>query len=130
MQNMIDDRRNAEKKEDKADLFTTLLDANDEEADRKLRLTDGDLMGTFLDILLRRFYSRLWVGNVYVFLIAGHEVRYAGRVRLTNAAHVSIELRLRGIRWPSRSHCWRCIQTNKRNCISISKLYCRMAGFL
>lgn len=52
MQNMIDDRRNAEKKEDKADLFTTLLDANDEEADRKLRLTDGDLMGTCLGISL------------------------------------------------------------------------------
>lgn len=50
-------------------------------------------------------------------------------LRLTNVAHVYIEFRLPGIRWPSRSRCWRCIQTNRRSCSSISERYCQMARF-
>lgn len=42
---MINYRRNAEKKEQRADLLSTLLDANDAFADTDLRLTDQEALG-------------------------------------------------------------------------------------
>ncbi|PCH40910.1 cytochrome P450 [Wolfiporia cocos MD-104 SS10] len=51
---MIEARRNAEKREERYDLFSSLLDANSSESEGAL--TDSELMG-----------------NIFVFLIAGHE---------------------------------------------------------
>jgi cytochrome P450 len=45
MQDMIRDRRNAEKKEEGDDLFSNLLDASEAETDTVLKLTDTELMG-------------------------------------------------------------------------------------
>ena len=45
MLEMVELRRNAEKKEQRADLLSTLLDANDAFADSDLRLTDQEVLG-------------------------------------------------------------------------------------
>jgi len=59
MMEMIANRRNAEKKEERYDLFSSLLDANDEESpDGEAKLTEREL-----------------IGNIFIFLVAGHEVR-------------------------------------------------------
>ncbi|TFY53671.1 hypothetical protein EVJ58_g9325 [Rhodofomes roseus] len=56
MRAMIDRRRGSEKKEERYDLFSSLLDANEEEGDGTAKLSDGELMG-----------------NIFIYLIAGHE---------------------------------------------------------
>lgn len=45
MLEMVDSRRKAEKKEQRADLLSTLLDANDIYADNESRLTDQEVLG-------------------------------------------------------------------------------------
>lgn len=54
---MIDARKGVEKKEERYDLFSSLLDANDGESDGTAKLSDDELMG-----------------NIFIYLIAGHEV--------------------------------------------------------
>ncbi|EJC99158.1 614/534 cytochrome P450 [Fomitiporia mediterranea MF3/22] len=57
MQEMIDERRSAEKKPERHDLFSSLLDANMDEAEGQgSRLADSEL-----------------IGNIFIFLLAGHE---------------------------------------------------------
>ncbi|KIP06369.1 hypothetical protein PHLGIDRAFT_515467 [Phlebiopsis gigantea 11061_1 CR5-6] len=56
MAEMIEDRRAAEKKEERYDLFSSLLDASDAESDGAVKLTDNELLG-----------------NIFIFLLAGHE---------------------------------------------------------
>jgi len=56
MTEMIERRRNSEKKQERYDLFSSLLDANDDESDGTIKLSDSELMG-----------------NIFVYLIAGHE---------------------------------------------------------
>ncbi|KZT71520.1 cytochrome P450 [Daedalea quercina L-15889] len=56
MQDMIDARKGSEKKEERYDLFSSLLDANEEEGDGAAKLSDDELMG-----------------NIFIYLIAGHE---------------------------------------------------------
>lgn len=53
---MIQARKTAEKKEERYDLFSSLLDANEEETDGNTKLSDSELMG-----------------NIFIYLIAGHE---------------------------------------------------------
>lgn len=54
---MIDARKGVEKKEERYDLFSSLLDANEEESDSAAKLSDDELMG-----------------NIFIHLVAGHEV--------------------------------------------------------
>ncbi|EKM52723.1 uncharacterized protein PHACADRAFT_211944 [Phanerochaete carnosa HHB-10118-sp] len=56
MLEMIHARRYAEKKEERYDLFSGLLDASEEESDGQAKLTDRELLG-----------------NIFIFLLAGHE---------------------------------------------------------
>ncbi|KAH9899278.1 cytochrome P450 [Cubamyces lactineus] len=56
MQEMIDARRSAEVKEERHDLFSSLLDANEGLAESGEKLTDTGLMG-----------------NVFIFMVAGYE---------------------------------------------------------
>lgn len=46
MSEMIHQRRNAEKKEERYDLFSSLLDASEEESDGQAKLTDRELFGS------------------------------------------------------------------------------------
>ena len=43
---MIKERRESDKAEERYDLFSSLLDASEAEADATLKLTDTELMGT------------------------------------------------------------------------------------
>lgn len=45
MHEMVNGRRNAEKKEERYDLFSSLLDASDTDSDGKMKLTDQELLG-------------------------------------------------------------------------------------
>lgn len=45
MSDMIKERRESEKKEERYDLFSSLLDASEAEGDGELKLTDTELMG-------------------------------------------------------------------------------------
>ena len=45
MRDMIKERRDAEKKEERDDLFSSLLDASEAEADAQLKLSDTELVG-------------------------------------------------------------------------------------
>ncbi|OCH86802.1 cytochrome P450 [Obba rivulosa] len=56
MHGMVRARKQSEKKEERYDLFSSLLDANEDESDGKTKLSDEEL-----------------VGNIFIFLIAGHE---------------------------------------------------------
>ncbi|EPS98786.1 hypothetical protein FOMPIDRAFT_1037349 [Fomitopsis schrenkii] len=56
MRQMIDARKGVEKKEERYDLFSSLLDANEEESDSAAKLSDDELMG-----------------NIFIHLVAGHE---------------------------------------------------------
>ncbi|TDL22814.1 cytochrome P450 [Rickenella mellea] len=56
MQEMIDERRNAERKVERYDLFSSLLDASEEGEDGSTKLTDTELRG-----------------DVFIFMLAGHE---------------------------------------------------------
>ena len=56
MQEMIDERRNAEKKPERHDLFSSLLDANLAEAEgNESRLEDSELIGESSSISLLKF---------------------------------------------------------------------------
>ncbi|OBZ67577.1 hypothetical protein A0H81_12404 [Grifola frondosa] len=56
MVEMVQARKTGEKKEERYDLFSNLLDANEEESEGQAKLSDGEL-----------------IGNIFIFLIAGHE---------------------------------------------------------
>ena len=45
MMEMVEDRRKAEKKEERYDLFSSLLDASDSESDGQVKLTDEEVLG-------------------------------------------------------------------------------------
>ncbi|KAI8969412.1 cytochrome P450 [Trametes punicea] len=53
---MVQDRRSAKVKEERHDLFSSLLDANEGELDTDAKLTDDELLG-----------------NMFIFLVAGYE---------------------------------------------------------
>lgn len=76
MVEMIRDRQNAEKVE-RHDLFSSLLAANDHDLDATT-LTESELIGEiFRFIKVRIIFAEsdcLSQGNVYIFLVAGHEV--------------------------------------------------------
>ncbi|KAI0656897.1 cytochrome P450 [Cubamyces menziesii] len=56
LKEMVQNRRSAEVKEERHDLFTSLLDANEDETDHEAKLTDSELFG-----------------NIFIFLVAGYE---------------------------------------------------------
>ena len=71
---MIAARKGSEIKEERNDLFNALLDAYEEEDEEGIKLTDSDLIGTHAAVahFIPVFISSL--GNIFIFLVAGHEV--------------------------------------------------------
>lgn len=84
MQEMIDVRKNQETKDERHDLFSLLLDASEAETDGEQKMKNSDLIGaliilpTLYCLIMAIFYIYIYpnVGNIFVFLLAGHEVRY------------------------------------------------------
>lgn len=112
MKEMIKERRNSIEKSENFDLFTGLLESAD---DPKDQLTDDELIGA----LNPTFHacSRLIIvlaGNVFIFLVAGHEVgaRVPAMVETTDPVPND---RRRHIPWRLHSVFWRCTRRSRRS---------------
>ena len=69
---MIHERRHTERKEEQYDLFSSLLDASQEESDGRLQLTDRELIGMYpYRLFIELSYPP--AGNVFIFLLAGSQ---------------------------------------------------------
>ena len=74
---MIREREFAAEKSERHDLLSNLLEANDHDVDQVV-LTDSELMCMFtyksyiFQLLLT---NGIFVANIYIFLVVGHEVR-------------------------------------------------------
>ena len=74
---MVKARKDAENVEERYDLFSGLLDAAQDESGNEVVLTDDELIGwyslsdhsAFIEVVLP-----LLLGNMFIFLLAGHEV--------------------------------------------------------
>lgn len=73
---MVDARRNAETKEEHFDLFSGLLDAARGDLDDTAAITEQELIGKMVITTTISFIklSRAIPGNMFIFLLAGHEV--------------------------------------------------------
>lgn len=71
MQEMVEARKTSEKKVEQFDLFTGLLDANEDETDGQAKLTDRELLGMLERSVLERRCSQSSAGNIFIFLLAG-----------------------------------------------------------
>jgi hypothetical protein len=72
MSELVQRRRSAETKEERYDLFSSLLDANDLDSD--VTLNDSELLGTPANGSTprpRRHVDCLQLGNIFIFLLAG-----------------------------------------------------------
>jgi hypothetical protein len=77
MVDLIQDRTTAEEKEQQHNIFSRLLDANDEEGmSGGAKLSTRELLGALLHYLVH--FILLYpgaLGNMFIFQLAGHEVR-------------------------------------------------------
>ena len=112
---MIHERQTAEKVE-RHDLFSSLLEANNNELDIT-SLTEDELIGRQCHAAITITFSHPpRIGNIYIFLVAGHEVgrssssrSYDGLRLVSRRQHILCVLLL--LYWPY-------ILTSKRNCIN------------
>lgn len=84
MQEMIDERRLSEVKAERHDLFNSLLDANMDEENMKggVTLDDSELLG-----------------NIFIFLLAGHEVRLLFTPHIAGCLQNELQSLLTGFFW-------------------------------
>ena len=77
MLEMVEARRDVDKVEERYDLFSGLLDATQDEMGGKAALSDDELMGWYSlsDHSPFIFVLPPLLGNMFIFLLAGHEVR-------------------------------------------------------
>ncbi len=75
MDEMVQERRTSTKNEERYDLFSSLLDANEGQLEGDAKLSDKALLGaceakhaSVLTLMPVR------TGNVFLFLVAGHDV--------------------------------------------------------
>jgi hypothetical protein len=78
MLEMVEARRNGDKVEERYDLFSGLLDAAQDESDNGAGLSDEELVGWYSAL---QSFGIFWksilfflLGNMFIFLFAGHEV--------------------------------------------------------
>ena len=69
MMELVQQRKNADTKEERYDLFSSLLDPNDEDAE--VTLTDSELLGTSPIAERSQCTDYLDTGNIFIFLLAG-----------------------------------------------------------
>ena len=75
MLEMVKARENDGQIEERYDLFSGLLDAAQDETDNGVGLSDEELIGRYLTLQLLESVLLFLLGNMFIFLIAGHEVR-------------------------------------------------------
>jgi len=77
MQEMVEARKDADKVEERYDLFSGLLDAAQDEPSSEAALSDDELIGWYSLLDLPTFIAAVLpplLGNMFIFLLAGHEV--------------------------------------------------------
>jgi hypothetical protein len=78
MVEMVEARKNADKTEERYDLFSGLLDAAQDESGNEVALSDDELIGWY-SLSNRSAFIQVALpslpGNMFIFLLAGHEVR-------------------------------------------------------
>ncbi len=77
MLEMVETRRNVVEGEERYDLFSSLLDAAQNEQDSGMALSDDELIGGSLmsqSISTLENALPVLLGNMFIFLLAGHEV--------------------------------------------------------
>lgn len=74
---MIHSEKQADKREERFDLFSSLLDATNHDKIGEKRLEDSELIGTCIYISIDMPKADKVAGNVFMFLLAGHEVCFS-----------------------------------------------------
>ena len=77
MQEMVEARKTADKAEERYDLFSSFLDAAQDETGSEAALSDDEVFGWYLlsdHSAFTEVASPLLLGNMFIFLLAGHEV--------------------------------------------------------
>jgi hypothetical protein len=113
MLEMVEARRRVYKVEERYDLFSGLLDAAEDEMGGKAALSDDELMGwyslsdhsAFIQVVLPPL-----LGNMFIFLLAGHEVR---SFLLPPVLSLQSCCRLQRIHYASHLPYWPCILANR-----------------
>jgi hypothetical protein len=79
MMEMVEARRNSDNVEQRYDLFNGLLDAAQDELDDGAALSDEELIGgcsmSLASFEFLESVASAVTGNMFIFLLAGHEVR-------------------------------------------------------
>ena len=85
MVEMVDTRRNAETKEERHDLFSGLLDASQGDLGGGPAITEQELIGMcYLSChISRKVLTHTTLGNMFIFLLGGHEVGPSRSARVT-----------------------------------------------
>ena len=73
MLEMVEARRNTDKVEQHHDLFSGLLDAAQDEPDNGVALSEEELIGKYSINQLESVLTAI-TGNMFIFLLAGHDV--------------------------------------------------------
>jgi hypothetical protein len=114
MLEMVEARMDADKVEEHYDLFTGLLDAAQDEPGNEAALSDDELIGWY-SLSDRSAFIQVALpslpGNMFIFLLAGHEVRSFPSFCVLSQYSSHRVLR---IHYASHLRCWRCILANKR----------------
>ena len=76
MVEMVNARRGAEIKEERHDMFSNLLDAAHDNPDGSVSITEDELVGKCRLANRITLLSLAFPGNMFILLLAGHEVRY------------------------------------------------------
>jgi len=113
MLEMVEARKDADNVEERYDLFSGLLDAAQDESGSEAALTDDELIGwyslsdhsAFIEVVLP-----LFLGNMFIFLLAGHEV---GSFPSSSSVVLYNSHRPQRIHYASHLPCWLCILVNK-----------------
>ena len=124
MQEMVEARRTADKAEERHDLFSSFLDAAQDETGSEAALSDDEVFGKYLLLDHSAFTEvvlPLLLGNMFIFLLAGHEV---GPFPSFSRVVPIQSYRPQPIRCASHLPCWLCILANKNVCINTSKALC------
>jgi hypothetical protein len=77
MLEMVEARRTSSEAEQRYDLFSGLLNASQDDWDNETALNDDELMGkysNFAPLCIPESVLPAILGNMFIFLLAGHEV--------------------------------------------------------
>lgn len=125
---MIHTRNTSETKEERYDLFSSLLKANsDNEGDAKL--STREVLGVHFGYQLEDIHVRLTGGPCQEIFLYSSLLVMRFVLRMTYALTLNSATRRLGIPYVSHLHCWHCTRMSKKAFISTSSSCSLMAGY-